>query len=356
MLAALAAGLKAQAQATLADALHALAMQSPDRCEAVRADDVSQHPESAVFKAVADLVTARLNGSAGTPKQRAQAALTEAMLEATTAQAAWPEDARFQGKVVLDAPALVVTMFAGTQGRWFAFGAVAGRWTQVGEDDGEFDNSPRRLMQVYRLRSGAAGVSRFLAARTFFGCAGSSGISYEVYEWDSRQPNGPVSEVLKQDGAFGMDEAADGRGPTVKDPFWPIGNLVTDGPVLKLPYCIFTGIDTWDNPSLCALDRYDVRGATIRFLSRAYNRPELVPIAKAMGYAAEHDLPATRAYCASEELARRLVFGGVPGPDANVEVVRHGRGKRIWFGDHESWFDVEQRQGRWIIVGLSKAQ
>ena len=344
---------RSNAEAPLGDALRELATQPPDPCTATGSTGGS-HSETAVFTAVSALVVAALNAHGGTALERVQGVLRQAMQQARVAQAAWPENARLQGEVVAAGPAVVVTMFTGARARWFAFGQMGGTWKAVGEDEGLLDDSPRRLMRVYGLRSGRPGVARFLAARTFFGCAGSSGISYEVLEWDSQQADGYTSEVLTQEGAFGMDQAADGKAPSAANPFAPIGKLVTEGAVLKLPYCTFTGIDTWDNPSLCTLDRYDISGATIHFLSRTYNRPELVPVAKALGYAAEHDLPATRAYCASDALARQLVFEGVPGPDANVEVVQHGRGKRVWFGDHASWFDVEQRRGRWIIIGLSR--
>ena len=341
------------AQVQLGDALRKLAMLAPDPCELNGVEDLDKHPEMAVFGAATKLVEDRLNAGAGTPEQRAREAMAEVALESVEAQPGWPEESRFRGEVVKAGPALVVTMVVRTRARWFAFGQVDGRWKQVGNDDGALDDAPRRLMQVYGLPGGGPGMARFLAARVFFGCAGSSGITYTVEEWDSKQQGGYVVEVLKQDGAFGMDEAADGRGPSAKEPFWPVGRLVTAGPVLQLPYCLFTGIDTWDNPSLCALDRYDLRGGVIRFLSRRYNRPELVPVAKAMEYSRQHDLPATRAYCASDALARRLVVEGTPGPDMNLEVVRRGRGKRVWFGDRESWFDVEVRGGRWVIVGMS---
>ncbi len=338
-------------------ALKKLAALPPDPCETHDgAGEMEKHPETPVFLAATALMQAQLNQGDEPPLLRLQSAVAAITLDSRKVLAHWPEESRFHAKVVEAGPLLITTMFVGARERWFAFGKVEGRWKQVGEDGGGFDDSPRRLMQVYHLPAGRPGVARFLAARVFFGCAGSSGISYEVREWDPAAPGGYVATVFSQDGAFGMDEAADGRAPSAQDPFAPIGKLVTDGPVLALPYCTFTSIDTWDNPSLCTLDRYDVRGATLRFLSRRYNRPELVPVAKAMEYAAAHDLPATRAYCASEELARRLVFEGAPAPDTNVEVVRHGQGKRVWFGDRESWFDVERRAGRWVIVGLSPSR
>ena len=255
------------------------------------------------------------------------------------AQPGWPEEARFRGDVVQAGPALVVTMFVRTRARWFAFGEVDGRWKQVGEDDGVLDDSPRRLMKVYGLRAGRAGAARFLAVRNFFGCAGSSGISYEVLEWNAREPGGYMARHFEAGrGVRHGRGRLDGRGPSAKEPFWPVGRLVTDGPVLELPYCMFTGIDTWDNPSLCALDRYDLRGGAVRFLSRRYNRPELAPVAKAMEYAGAARLAGDACLLRERRAGETAGVRGRAGDRMRWWMwFDDGRGKRVWFGERESW-------------------
>ena len=124
------------------------------------------------------------------------------------------------------------------------------------------------------------------------------------------------------------------------------------GPIITLPYCTWTPIDFWDNPSLCVLDTYKLTADGIEFVSRRYNRPELVPIAKALQYAGEHDLPATAAYCTSMGLARRLVQS-LPSLDMaeNPKVTNLGpSSKRIQMG--QSLFDVERREGHWLISAV----
>jgi hypothetical protein len=71
---------------------------------------------------------------------------------------------------------------------------------------------------------------------------------------------------------------------------------------ITIPYCWFSAIDTWDNPSMCAADIYDLSHDDVRFVSRAVNRPDLLPIAKALEYVSKHDYPAVLAYCASPEM------------------------------------------------------
>ncbi len=190
-----AVGMRCEAQETsLASALRTLAGLAPDACEAAPVvEEFDKHPEEPVFVAAGKLVEQRLNGTAGTALERARGAVAEGTRESVAAQPGWPEEARFRGDVVQAGPALVVTMFVRTRARWFAFGEVDGRWKQVGEDDGVLDDSPRRLMEVFGLRAGGAGAARFLAVRNFFGCAGSSGISYEVLEWNAREPGGYVA-------------------------------------------------------------------------------------------------------------------------------------------------------------------
>jgi len=88
---------------------------------------------------------------------------------------------------------------------------------------------------------------------------------------------GTLREIIEQDGAFGLDDEVPG--------FAQIGELQTQGALMTLPYCWFSALDTWDNPSLCAVDTYDVARDKVRFETRRYNRPDLVPIAKAIEHA-----------------------------------------------------------------------
>jgi hypothetical protein len=127
--------------------------------------------------------------------------------------------------------------------------------------------------------------------------------------------------MFRQTGSFGLDDKVPG--------FPQIGRLRTEGRRVTLPYCWFSPIDTWDNPSLCAIDSYDLSGRTARFVGRVYNRPDLVPVAKAMEYAQKRDYPPFSGSCASSGVARWLVRDLPPYVNAGdmVRVRRTGIGR-----------------------------
>jgi hypothetical protein len=103
---------------------------------------------------------------------------------------------------------------------------------------------------------------------------------------------------------------------------------------------------------LCAADIYDLAGDDVRFRSRIYNRPDLLPVAKALEYAEQLDYPALQGYCASSQVAHRLVREARPHVFAeDVRVIPKGNGKeRVGLGDGAYRFDVERRKGRWLVV------
>jgi len=274
----------------------------------------------------------------------------------------WPDEARFHFQLLDLPPILVLKMTFRTHAGLVVFGVPKSNsgepdrlWREIDSGSGSADHeSPRSWLDLYPLRRGPSGNARFLARFGYTGCAGSSGVLYEAREWNAQY--GYFDTVLKQEGAFGMDEAADGHGPSPKDPFAPIGMLRTEGPLITLPYCWFSAVDTWDNPSLCAVDTYDISGNDMRFRSRAYNRPDLVPIAKAVEYAEQRDYPAVLGYCASADIARRIVRVVPPFVFAgDLEVKRVGVGtERVEMGDSTVYcFEVQKRNGRWLVVAFS---
>jgi hypothetical protein len=303
---------------------------------------------------------------AATAKDRAMEALKKMERASADTNAAWPDDSRFHFEMLDVAPALVVKVSFRTNARYFVFGipenfyGTANRlWKQVGEDEESIESNeskaPRTWISLYPLHRGPSGKARFLASFGFTGCAGSGGLEYDAGQWDPKN-DVEVEQVVKVRGALGMDEEPDGRRPTAKQPFAPIGKLKTDGLLITLPYCFWSGIDFWDNPSLCALDTFDVSGNQVRFHSRTYNRPELVPIAKAMEFAEKQDYQALLGYCATPDLAARLVRDGAPGrPEASdPQVTRKGDGTAHVKFDAGSYFDVAKRGGRWVLAGYGE--
>jgi hypothetical protein len=250
---------------------------------------------------------------------------------------------------------LVVKMGIRQDERFFAFGIPADSaksdhaWQQIGWNDesSQFSVPPSRV-DLYPLHRGPSGHARFLANMIYSGCAGSIGVGYDAREWDP-EGTGSLARIIKQEGSFGLDN---------KVPDFPqIGKLQTDGPLITLPYCSFSAIDTWDNPSLCAVDTYDLSGDEVKFRSRLYNRPDLVPIAKAIEYAGKRDYHAVLGYCASDAIARRMVRDLPPdvGGADPLQVTRIGSGReRVRLGDPDSGyrFDVEKRGHRWVVVAF----
>lgn len=219
---------------------------------------------------------------------------------------------------------------------------------KVGSDDELLrDGALSSYLDLYPLHRGPSGNARFLAKFVRGVCAGGFGVSYDARQWNP-MGTGNLEQIIKQAGSWGLDDKVSG--------FERIGELLTGGSLITLPYCWFSPIDTWDNPSLCAVDTYDISGDSVRFRARAYNRPDLLPVAKAIEYAQQRDYPAVLAYCDSSEVARRLVRD-IP-PDffaGDIRVTHAGTGKEhVELGDEATYgFDVERRAGRWRVVAFS---
>jgi hypothetical protein len=259
----------------------------------------------------------------------------------------WPADNRFRAQVHDISPALVVKMGVRAVETFFVFGIPDREWQQVGQDHSLYD---RELLfyhraTIFRLTPGRSSHPRFLAKFDDSGCPGSLGVGYEANEWYPE--SGGYGTIFQQTGAWGLEDKVPG--------FPQIGKLRTEGARVTLPFCWFSPIDTWDNPSLCAVDTYDISGRTARFVGRKYNRPDLLPVAKAMEYAQKRDFPAVLGYCVSSEVAHRLVRD-LP-PDQSAETVRvrrigNGRERVELSFDHTVRFDVEKRAGRWLIAAF----
>lgn len=341
--------------------LQDLVAYSPDPCGAPygREDDWhSSAIESRLFQAAATIVVDALNEDAAgaqAPKDRAATALRRLADESARINTGWPQDNRFHFEVLDLRPALVVKMGVRTHERFSVFGipeespGKAHRaWSEVGSGSESTDvrEVARSALRLFALHRGPPGNARFLARFDLVGCAGSTGVAYDAREWKP-EGAGELAQIFKQSGAFGMDDRVPG--------FAPIGQLKTEGALVTIPYCWFSAIDTWDNPSMCAVDTYDLSGDNTKFISRAYNRPDLLPVAKAIEYAEQRDYGALMGYCASARAAGSMirdlppfVFAGVV-----IQVTPTGNGKeRVELGGGAYRFDVEKRAGRWLVVAF----
>jgi hypothetical protein len=311
-----------------------------------------------LFSWAAGIVTGELNAassSPGSPWEHAAGALKKLEQMSAEINAAWPDGNRFHFQILDLPPALVVKMSIRTHEGFYVFGGAGEdsgnpnrAWRSVGSNNesSEFSVPPSHF-DLYPLHRGPSRNARFLAKAIYSGCAGSIGVAYDAYEWDPIGA-GDFEQIIKQEGSFGLDD---------KVPRFPqIGKLQTGGPLVTLPYCEFSAVDTWDNPSLCAVDTYDLSGDDVKFRSRAYNRPDLVPIARAIEYAEKRNYPAVMGYCASEAVARRMVREFPPSVYADdLRVIRTGDGKeRVEFGYSPAYrFDVAKRGDRWLVTAFS---
>jgi hypothetical protein len=343
--------------------LQRLAALSPDPCGPPSPREKEWTPadsEFGLFSRAADIVTEALNAassSAKSPRERATTALGNLEEASSEINADWPEDRRFHFQTLDIPPLLAVKMEFRTSARYFAFGVaheeIAGKappvWRKVGSDDVSLEQeSARSLVELFELHRGPSGNARFLARIEPFGCTGSIGVVYDAMEWNPEGIGG-LEKIIHQEGSSGLDDNVEG--------FPQIGELRTEGSLITLPYCWFSAIDTWDNPSLCAVDTYDLSGDVVKFQSRAYNRRDLVPVAKAIEYAQQRDIAAARGYCASLEIADRLVREMPPhffAVEIHVNATREGS-ERVELGDGPVvWLEVEERQGNWVVVDFGE--
>ena len=302
------------------------------------------------------MVTEGLNEAGATPQssvERATETLNKLVRMSAEVNSSWPEDARFRFEILKLPPVIVVKMGLRAHELFFVFGSSEGKsgnanqtWHSARSVYGTpEDNWLHSRLGLYPLHRGPSQHARFLAVFGYFGCAGSTGIAYSANEWDPEE-YGDLEQIIKQSGSFGLDKVPG---------FAQIGKLRTEGSLITLPYCWFSLIDTWDNPSLCAVDSYDLSDDDVRFRSHIYNRPDLVPVARALEYAERRDYPAVLGYCASSPVARMLVSQMPPFVFADdLRVTRTGIGKEsVELGLGYAYrFEVEKRAGRWLVVSF----
>jgi hypothetical protein len=329
----------------------------PDPCGPHSGSEKDWDPgnsEFQLFSRAAQFVVEALNTTGPdtvTPMDRAVEKLKKLEAESSEINAVWPDESRFHVQMLDAPPVLIVKMTIRTDARYFVFAVpdegLSGEgkqpWRQVGSDYVSLQNPARAMMELYALHRGPSGNARFLAKVEYFGCAGSIGVAYDAREWNPSRL-GELTQIIKLDGAFGLDDKVAG--------FPQIGRLRTEGSHITLPYCWFSPIDTWDNPSLCAVDGYDLSGDNVRFRARIYNRPDLLPIAKALEYAEQRDYRAVLGYCISRQLAHRLVRevrSHVFAEEVVVKRLGDGR-ERVELGGGTYRFDVKRRSGRWVVT------
>jgi hypothetical protein len=335
------------------DLLRRMAPMTPDDCsppvDSTSSADVHQS-EDQLFRAVGDLVASRLNGA--TPAQpseaesRAQSALREVEQSSAEINKSWPAEERFHFEVLALPPAIVVRMSYRDTARFVLFGSFGldnypadpgTKWREAGFVD---PDSRVSRVDLFPLHRGSSRRPRFLAKVGFWGCAGSVGEAYYGYEW-SADAGYSTNEIIKIEGAEGLDDTASEH----------VGKLSTAGKAIQLPYCFFSAVDTWDNPTLCAADSFDLSGDDPRFIGRIYNAPDLVVLNKAIQHAQARDYVALRAYCTSDAVARKLIREIPPFlfADELKTVKASPTREKIVLEDPTVYFNLIKRRGAWRL-------
>jgi hypothetical protein len=318
-----------------------------------KTDEVHQS-EDLLFTAVDALVADRLNQPTPAPAAAAEARAKSALVEVERSSAEnnndWPSENRFHFQILDLHPAILVRMSYRDRARIVLFGSFnlgtdsavdpGTKWREVSFPDPSTRASGIDLFPLHRSPSGRA---RFLAKVWRSGCAGSIGEDYYGYEWDGEAGQSP-SQMINIQGAEGLDDTASKH----------VGKLSTSGKIITLPYCFFSAVDTWDNPTLCAADSFDLSGDAARFIGRIYNAPDLVVVNNAIRHAQARDHAALRAYCTSDAVANRLIRDIPPYLHADVlERIKAGRVReRIVLEEGTVHFNLVRSRRGWLLEGF----
>jgi hypothetical protein len=300
---------------------------------------------------VADRMIAVSPASNGEALARATSSLREIEASSADIDKGWTDESRFHFQVLAVSPAILVELSYRYHAAFALFGSYdlggaqtdrpGTRWREVDLADPDAPVSSVRLTPLHR---GPGRRPRFLAEVFHAGCAGSIGHDYYGYEW--APSDGLIStEIIKIEGAQGLDDTASVQ----------VGKLVTAGATLQLPYCFFSPVDTWDNPTLCAADSFDLSGDAVRFTGRRYNAPDLVTVVRAIQHAQTRDVVALSAYCASDVVARRLVRDVPQGLGVlaeTLEVRKAGAARETVSLSETTRFHLVRRKGRWLVEGF----
>ena len=261
--------------------------------------------------------------------------------------ARWPQEARFRAEARVIPPVVVLKLGIRDQEALFTVGyrelsSDRERWRAWHAQESPYvgERAPGQRVDVFPIHRGPSKRARFLVRLFPSGCAGSYGVMYRLFEWDPEEIGAPLSTLISVDGSVGLDTPRE---------FPEAGALRTTGVRITLPYCWFSPIDTWDNPSLCAADTFDVSSDAVRFRNRVVNRPDLYPIAQAITHAEAHEYRAVRAYCRTAAIATAIMTLADRATSAdplNVTRITSSR-TRVEFGAFH--FEVERERAGWVI-------
>ena len=322
-----------------------LAGLQPDDCEAPRATDLGSEEiyriEDKLFAAAADVVLQSLNEDPERSLQAAQEALDQLKRIGNRENNGWPEKSRFRFSLFTLPLALAVTLDIRDQASVAFFGVPQAdhSWKLIDMLSGTWPRSlhvPREDIELSPLWQGPSKKARFLAVFVGSGCAAPGGEKFTAYQWDPAWV-GTLTPVLRRDST---DSDSDGYSQQLS------------GPVIKIPYCTPTVVDSSLWPQLCSVDTFDLSGDVVKFVGSETNRPDLQVIARVIEYAQKRDLQAVQAYCLTARIARQmtrlmpsqLYFAGQEWKqrEPEHEVIEFSDG---WVID----FTLDKHEGRWFV-------
>ncbi len=295
--------------------------------------------------------------------EKTSAASTLEKLERLSAEInkKWSDERQFHFQVIDLPPAVLVKMTYRNRATISFFAKTStDSWRTIGasHDHRAMPTGGYESLDLFALARGPAHRPRFLARFSDAACGSGVAVGYYAYEWNPQSTTGSLDEFIKLEGAASQLDAIGESVYTPRDQehsFLPVGELKTEGSLITLPYCWFSAIDSWNNPSLCAVNSYDTSGDRVRFVNSVYNRPDLLPIAKAIEHAQAHDYPAVLAYCGSPAVARELIRDIPPFvfSTPRLDIKRIGPLKKtVELGDQALQFDIEKRGDRWLVVAF----
>jgi hypothetical protein len=125
------------------------------------------------------------------------------------------------------------------------------------------------------------------------------------------------------------------------------------GKKITLPYCWFSVVDTWANPTLCMADTYDLSMDEVRFVGREINRPDLYAVAKAIEHAQNGELESIHGYTVTSQVARKIL-NSMPSHISNeITTVTHIGSNRELIrlqGNEIREFEMQRINGTWLIA------
>ncbi|MFZ2021747.1 MAG: hypothetical protein ACLP00_28225 [Terracidiphilus sp.] len=338
--------------------LVALASASPDDCgwdqPTRRFNGDTSKLEDELFQDADEAVLNALNSTGANPAKVIERTLDSLRTTAERVNHDWPADRRFHYDLLTIQPVFVVVYHIRSRSTWSVFAVPADaswpkkgkntEWKQVGEDDFRWqDPKGDQRAGVYSIQRGPSGLARFLSKSDEISCGdGITGLTWKAYEWNPAGI-GSFETVIERTGVEKRDD---------DPPYQTVGKLRTTGPLITLPYCENSAVDLYVDALLCSVDRYDLSGDVVRFISSETNRPDLDTVAKVVQYADARDYEAVLAYSASPQVARKMVEEMPPG------VAGNGSGEDYppIRGDHQTidieglHFELEKHDGRWVVV------